>query len=277
MLWYAYIQSIQRSSKQNMIESWNKTMRPWLSNTEAVYTLEAGMVHVWRLTLGNLMSHSKACLAVLSDDEIRQAQAYGIKADKDCYVLTHGVLRYLLAAYTHAKPNTLLFERQVQGKPFLTKEQGRVQIDFNISHTHEYAVIAIGLSAVGIDIERVRGEINPLALAKRFFSQAEYQALSALPVCEQVNAFIYAWTIKEAWVKASGRGIADTFSHFEVNINTQEKPYVIQADDLNQFVCWPVNVAKQYHGTLVTSSQTYEVMYYDVGDSLFSCNRSLRR
>ena len=231
--------------------------------SKVIKSLASNIVHVWRLKLADLITYYTQCFFVLSDSEKQRAQAYHIQADQNCYVLTHGILRYLLAAYTDLTPQTLHFAEQTHGKPILVKEQGSKSIEFNLSHTREYAVIAIAQLPIGIDIEYVRNDIKPLALANRFFSQAEYQALSVLPACEQANAFIYAWTIKEAWVKASGKGIANTFKHFDVSVNTHQRPRVIQANDLQAYTCWPVNIATHYHGTLVAPSDVTKVLEYD--------------
>ena len=236
---------------------------------KAIKSLVPTVVHTWRLKFADLMTYYAQCFVVLSDNEKQRAQAYHIEADRNCYVLTHGILRYLLATYTNVTPQALCFTQQAHGKPILVREQGGQPIEFNLSHTREYAVIAIGLSPVGVDIEYIREDIKALRLASRFFSQAEYQALSALPTHEQASAFIYAWTIKEAWVKASGQGIANTFPHFDVSVDTHQKPHVIQANERHIYNCWSINIAAHYYGTLVTSADVTKILEHNVASELF--------
>jgi 4'-phosphopantetheinyl transferase len=54
-------------------------------------------------------------------------------------------------------------------------------------------------------------------IAKRCFSDSEYNAWHLLPPGEQVAAFFRLWTIKEAFVKAVGRGLAVGLERCEVD------------------------------------------------------------
>lgn len=238
-------------------------MSKWQS-ISTIKPLTLTETHVWRFAVADLIEYKTAFFAVLSDNEKARALAYRLQADKHAYILTHGALRYLLAAYIGIMPIALQFRRNKQGKPALIIQTSQQCIEFNLSHTREYSVIAISLLPVGIDIESCQRKIEPLALAKRFLSQAEYNALSKLPVCQQHNAFIYAWTIKEAWVKAQGTGISGALTDFDVGLDVTKKPQIIRAHDLNSWACWSVNVAENYYGTLITRCKVSHICYYDL-------------
>ena len=62
----------------------------------------------------------------------------------------------------------------------------------------------------GIDLEhrQRRGARDVLALAQRFFAPQEVQTLCALPAADRALAFLRLWTLKEALLKAEGRGLA---------------------------------------------------------------------
>jgi 4'-phosphopantetheinyl transferase len=60
---------------------------------------------------------------------------------------------------------------------------------------------------VGIDLERVRDTVEPLKLAERFYTQAEYESIKSLPASDQAMQFTRLWVAKEAWLKAQGVGI----------------------------------------------------------------------
>ncbi|MED9962405.1 MAG: 4'-phosphopantetheinyl transferase superfamily protein [Bacteroidales bacterium] len=89
---------------------------------------------------------------------------------------------------------------------------------FGISRHIEAALhggqIALHDKEIGIDIENTR-KCN-LNLAKRYFHQEEYNYLSSLPKEEQDEAFTRIWTLKEAFVKCTGEGIAGGFNKFSV-------------------------------------------------------------
>lgn len=88
-----------------------------------------------------------------------------------------------------------------QGKPYFLSFR---EIFFNISHSSNYVVCAIGDKPVGIDIEKARkGRQN---LAKRFFDISEAEWIKE---CDSDQRFFRIWTLKEAYGKATGQGVLD--------------------------------------------------------------------
>jgi 4'-phosphopantetheinyl transferase len=84
-------------------------------------------------------------------------------------------------------------------RPYLNAE-----IDFNISHSGRFIVCAIGKSiALGIDIEEIRRlEINDFADQ---FTSEEWTRIEG--ATNPYHEFFNYWTIKEAVIKADGRGM----------------------------------------------------------------------
>jgi 4'-phosphopantetheinyl transferase len=81
--------------------------------------------------------------------------------------------------------------------------------DANWSHSGEQLLVALGRGVqVGADLELLRPRPRALALAERFFTRAESDALLALPSDARETAFVRLWCAKEAVLKAHGRGIA---------------------------------------------------------------------
>jgi phosphopantetheine--protein transferase-like protein len=84
------------------------------------------------------------------------------------------------------------------------------------SSGNTFIACASAHGAAGIDIERRRVIANVSALAKRFFTSHEADALAALPLAEQNLQFLYYWTAKEAALKAIGKGIVFGLNTFTV-------------------------------------------------------------
>jgi 4'-phosphopantetheinyl transferase len=61
---------------------------------------------------------------------------------------------------------------------------------------------------VGIDVERIGRWAGTGALAKRHFSSSENLLLASLPSPGAQALFFSLWTLKEAYVKARGLGLA---------------------------------------------------------------------
>ncbi|KZV14706.1 magnesium ion binding protein, partial [Dorcoceras hygrometricum] len=76
---------------------------------------------------------------------------------------------------------------------------------------------------IGIDVEEKNRSIKHgiLSFAKRYFSQHEVQFLAAITDSEvQRQEFIKLWTLKEAFVKALGRGFSGApFKTFTICFN----------------------------------------------------------
>ncbi len=103
------------------------------------------------------------------------------------------------------KANNQCFDYDIaynsQGKPYFLSH---CEIFFNISHSSNYVACAISDRPVGIDIEG--GRKARQNLAKRFFDESE---ASWINECQSEERFFRIWTLKEAYGKATGKGVLD--------------------------------------------------------------------
>lgn len=118
-------------------------------------------------------------------------------------------LRTVLGHVTGRVAAELDFTTTPNGKP------GLAGIEFNLSHSGAWAVLAVATRPVGIDIE-TRLVRDPLALAERFCTPHETATLRALPTSDHPAAFRRIWTAREAAVKALGRSLLDSLALFRV-------------------------------------------------------------
>jgi phosphopantetheinyl transferase len=68
----------------------------------------------------------------------------------------------------------------------------------------------------GVDVERVRPAENATALAERFFSPPEARRIASLEASLQGLEFLRYWTIKEACLKAIGKGVVYGLDRFAI-------------------------------------------------------------
>ena len=92
---------------------------------------------------------------------------------------------------------------------------------FNISHTDGLIALAIARTRIGIDVEYTTRPGRTVELADRFFAPAEIAALRALPEARQRDRFFDLWTLKEAYIKARGMGLAIPLSDFAYHLDEQ--------------------------------------------------------
>lgn len=76
-------------------------------------------------------------------------------------------------------------------------------VPFNLSHSGDWALLAVGEQEIGCDIEQIR-LTNTLRLGKTVFTDAEMAALRQSP--ERLGTFFTFWTKKEALLKCMGKG-----------------------------------------------------------------------
>ena len=143
---------------------------------------------------------------LLDAEEQNRALKFRTEPLQQQYIGAHGKLRLFLAEALKTTPEALRFSIAEYGKPYLTDYP---DWDFNLSHSAGKMAVVIGQGGqVGIDIEQCQLRDSLASLAKRCFSVAELEYWQALSELQQVNDFYRFWTLKEAFVKASGRGIA---------------------------------------------------------------------
>jgi 4'-phosphopantetheinyl transferase len=160
-------------------------------------------------------------------------------------------LRKALSHVLNQSPADFKFDYTKARKPFLSEKLNGQDISFNVSHSHGQALVAISPGRqLGIDIEKIRPDVDYEKLAKRFFSAAEHEALMHCPVEDQVRAFFATWTRKEAFVKAVGKGIAFGLSEFDVNIDPREPPKM-------QATRWDANDVNKWHMASIETKNDY--------------------
>jgi 4'-phosphopantetheinyl transferase len=123
------------------------------------------------------------------------------------FVVARSQLRTILGHYLNLAPQTLQFQYTPRGKPILASAY-TPHYSFNLAHSQQSALIAIALhSQIGVDIEAIR-PIRLEALAKRILQPTEVEWLFTLAPEQRQSGFFRLWTCKEAYLKATGEGLA---------------------------------------------------------------------
>lgn len=214
--------------------SWQlPTERPVLAEHE---------VHVWRVDLdqpGQVLTHLEK---TLSGQEKQRAQRFYFPTDRDHFVIAHGVLRSILGAYLNCAPQQVRFTVDRHGKPALWAQSNRPQIHFNLSHSHDLALVACSRRwLVGVDLEWMRDDLASFQIAERFFSAREVAMLRALPSGLRKEAFFNCWTRKEAYIKGKGLGLALPLNRFDVSIIPGEPAILVRTyEDEDEARRWSI-------------------------------------
>jgi 4'-phosphopantetheinyl transferase len=149
--------------------------------------------------------------ALLDDSERARAALFFFEQHRRQYVAAHALKRLMLSALWRAPPWTLTFETAPGGKPRLGPAPGPY---FNLSHCEGLVACAVSPDLeLGVDVERVSGD-PPLELVRSHFAPEEERWFSSLPRLARPVAFFRLWTLKEAFIKATGRGLTQPLQDF---------------------------------------------------------------
>ena len=148
-------------------------------------------------------------LALLSEEERAKADRFAFAHDRDCFVAAHALLRATLSDYFARPPQDWTFVTNAWGKPRIDANDGSARLCFNLSHTRGHVAVALALDReVGVDVERVAPMRADEQVARQLFAPAEFAAFQEEPEAGRAEAFFDVWTLKEAYIKAVGLGVA---------------------------------------------------------------------
>jgi medium-chain acyl-[acyl-carrier-protein] hydrolase len=179
--------------------------------------LADGEVHVWRAALEQPADRLEVLRRTLAPDERQRAERFHFERDRRHFVAARGLLRTILGRYLDRDPGGLQFGYNPQGKPMLAGEGSGLR--FNLAHSHGLALFAVSRGReLGVDLERIRPEFAGEPVARRFFSPREVAALGVLTGERRHEAFFVCWTRKEAYLKATGKGLTLPLDCFDVSL-----------------------------------------------------------
>jgi 4'-phosphopantetheinyl transferase len=101
-----------------------------------------------------------------------------LERDRRRFIVGRGVLRAILGLTLRIEPSRLRFRYGAQGKPQIEAAVGECALRFNLAHSQELALVAVGCGReLGIDVEQVHPLLDAQGIADQFFSEGESDAL----------------------------------------------------------------------------------------------------
>lgn len=201
-------------------------------------------IHVWHTNVERPENLINRLLGMLDANEQARAARFLVPNARKQYIISHAFLRIALGRYLQIEPQAVRFCTTANGKPELANHRN---LRFNLSHTEGTAAIAVTRARhVGIDVEKIRDNLNPLELAGRFFSPQECEWLRSQAPSEQLQAFFACWTAKEAYIKACGGGLSMGLASFAViprtgNARLQLEIYS-QPEESKNWLIWQLDL-----------------------------------
>jgi 4'-phosphopantetheinyl transferase len=191
-----------------------------------VGSLVPGTVHLWFLDAS--VPSVPTWLDVLDAEEQERARTLRTADLREAFVASHALVRTALSAYADRVPAEWRFDVAPLGRPSIVDAPSGLR--FSLTHAGSAAAVAITVATeLGLDMETVRPDRDPLPLARRFFSASEAEALVRLPERERPDAFTRLWTVKEAVLKAQGCGLTAPLSSVAVQLDAAGWPRTVDA------------------------------------------------
>ena len=212
-------------------------------------------IDIWQVCLDSFESPEPDFSGILSQDEVARASRFHFENDRRRFVRCRIALRVLLGSYLDVPPAAIRFRYGSNGKPEIAGLQDSRALRFNVTNSRRLALIAFSSGrAIGVDIEQVRPAPECVEIARRFFSDREVQALFALPANKRQQAFFACWTRKEAFLKATGKGLSYPLSEFSVSVDPNGPAELREVrenpDAVTRWSLADVRPAEGYVGTL---------------------------
>ena len=165
--------------------------------------------------------------ALLSAEEHDRMARLVFERDRRRFLLTRVLVRTMLSRYAGVPPADWSFIANVHGRPeIVDRPQGVPDLRFNLSHTDGLIACAVTIGReIGVDVEHLGRRLTH-DVAKRFVAPNEVSALRELPEDQQQHAFFDYWTLKEAYIKARGLGLALPLADFAFRLAPPAPPQI---------------------------------------------------
>lgn len=162
-----------------------------------------GEVHAWLIDLDAPVRAAR----LLDPAERDRATSYLLPRDGARFAASRAWLRMITSRYLDADPAGLRFATGSDGRPALAGDHAAL-LHFSLSRSAHAALVAVSNSPVGADIEVVSARAGLADLVVCRFGPAEARCIADGCSGSPLRGFYRHWTAKEAYLKATGAGLA---------------------------------------------------------------------
>lgn len=150
-------------------------------------------------------------LETLNEEELKDYNRFKLETRKNQFLIGRYLIKSVCSQYLKKGPHEIVILKNDYGKPYLPG----ADLKFNLSHVDGMVVCAFTIGQdIGVDLEKV--EKNITGLVKRFFAPKELDFIFKQEIGNQNRAAYRIWTMKEAYVKAVGKGLSISFNSFDL-------------------------------------------------------------
>jgi len=179
-------------------------------------------VALWLCELEQGERELETLSSYLAPIEHERAARFGTPRLRNRWIAGRASLRMIIGEALGVAPAAVAIVRGRRGRPQLAP--GSAGPDFNVSHTGNVALIALGAGLapgerIGVDIELADRVLNVERLSRKVLTARERGEDATLDPDARRRAFLRRWTCKEAMSKATGDALSAPFGRLDVDIS----------------------------------------------------------
>lgn len=165
--------------------------------------------HVWLTRPDDVIDPQQQArwLDLLSKAERTRHGRFHFEVHRNLFLVSHALVRTSLSRYADIPARDWQFCEGEFGRPEISAAGGAPGLRFNLSHTEGLAACVVCRDIdCGVDVERLNRVKDLDGVAKRVFTFAEREDLRGRKGDSLQGRFSDYWTLKEAYMKARGKG-----------------------------------------------------------------------
>jgi 4'-phosphopantetheinyl transferase len=203
-------------------------------DNEVAGEIREDSLDLWRVQVSENDALNSDLFTLLDAHEKDRCHRFRRVEDKKRFICAHAALRTILSRYLNIHPAEMEFgESMPAGKPML-QGKGKERLQYNISHSGGWVMIAVSKHEVGIDVEFMNPSVEFRNIAPSVLSSVEMDFLKRSPDPEKT--FYLLWTRKEALLKGSGKGLTDNLS----DVPSLEGVHHVRPEDIGSVESWHI-------------------------------------
>ncbi|MGE3804805.1 MAG: 4'-phosphopantetheinyl transferase superfamily protein [Gemmataceae bacterium] len=175
-------------------------------------------VDLWHVSVDELPAEllERVCRDWLSGEEKERYERYRHEGARQMFLAGRWLVRAMLSRYAALEPAAWRFRANGHGRPEIAM-LGLEGLRFNLSHSAGVLLLGVARERdIGVDVEHVNERRDLLGIAHHSFSAVEIEQVERAAPHERAERFFAIWTLKEAYIKARGMGLAFPLDRFAV-------------------------------------------------------------
>jgi 4'-phosphopantetheinyl transferase len=169
----------------------------------------ASQIRIHRIYIPQYLGEISSLFELLDTAEQKRANNYHQLKDSQRFIIARSSLKILVSQYLNCQAKDVCIKVGANKKPYIFSNS-TVSLEYNISHSGNWIVIAFANDAIGVDVEQIQSSFNFESLLTACFSNMEQSYIQNNTNSREL--FYRLWTRKESFVKATSKGLDDSLA-----------------------------------------------------------------